>query len=97
VTRTKLIRVRPDHVLELMDLEGAPYIEVRPGYTEMMGPVIHFYRVGISSQAEYLLTLRLPSVNELVRKLPIVIAAARRLQNGATVSPPPAKARTPGK
>jgi hypothetical protein len=48
---------------------------------------VEFYRVG-GSAPEYQFTLRLPSINELVRKLPIVLTAARRLE---------AKAQKPAK
>jgi hypothetical protein len=79
----KPVRVRDDNVLEVLHTDGTVLCEVRPGYEEILGPVIHIYRVGIHGSTERLLTLRLMSVSELVRKLPIVISAARRLQNGA--------------
>jgi len=79
----KIIRVRDSSVLEILDTTGRVYLEVHPGYEEILGPCIHVYHVGITTEKWLLCTLRLVSVTELVRKLPIVIAAARRLQNGA--------------
>jgi hypothetical protein len=80
---TRLVRVRDDNVLEIYDTAGRLYLEVHPGYEEIMGPCIHLYRIGITTDPAILCTIRLPTVIELVRKLPVVIAAARRLQNGA--------------
>ena len=74
--------MRANCVLEVLDHTGAPYLEVHPGYEDLLGPCIHVKRVIIHGEIEHLATLRLASVSELVRKLPIVIAAARRLQNG---------------
>jgi hypothetical protein len=79
----KLVRVRDDNVLEVLLTDGTVHLEVRPGYEERLGPVIHVHRVMIHNEPDHLFTLRLPVVTELVRKLPIVVAAARRLQNGA--------------
>lgn len=78
---TRLTRMR-DNTIVLLDDLGKPHIEVRPYYHEGVGPGIQFYRVS-ESAPEYLFTLRLTTVNALVRKLPIVTTAARRLQNGA--------------
>lgn len=79
----KLVRVRDDNVLEVLRTDGTVHIEVRPGYEELLGPCVHVYLVGIHATSSRLFTLRLASVTELVRKLPIVVVAARRLQNGA--------------
>jgi hypothetical protein len=68
-------------VLVLLDDLGRPYVEVRPYYTEGTGPAVEFYRVGVAT-SEYQFTLRLNVLGALVRKLPIVTSAARRLQNG---------------
>jgi hypothetical protein len=89
----KIVRVRAsDHALEILDEDGRVHLEVRPGYQERLGPLVELHRVGIHGTTSYMATLRLPVVSELVRKLPIVFAAARRLQNGAPSSP---RARTP--
>lgn len=79
----RLVRVRDDNVLEVLRTDGTVHLEVRPGYEELLGPCIHVYLVGIHDSTTRMFTLRLASVTELVRKLPIVIAASRRLQNGA--------------
>jgi len=79
---SKLVRVRADCVLEVLDHAGNPYLEVHPGYEDRLGPCIHIKRVIIHGDVVHVATLRLASVSELVRKLPIPIAAARRLQNG---------------
>lgn len=75
----RLARIRGNATLVLLDDHSKPYVEVRPYYTPGTGPAVSIYRVG-GAEAEYLFTLRLPVVNELVRKLPIVTAAALRLQ-----------------
>jgi hypothetical protein len=67
-------------VIVLLDAEGNPHVEVRPHYTAGTGPGISVYRVN-GVEPEYLFTLRSNTVNALVRKLPIVTTAARRLQN----------------
>ncbi len=76
----KPVRVRDGNVLEILRSDGVVFAEVRPGYEDLLGPVLHIYRIGLHDSAERVLTLPIPSVTELVRKLPIVIAAARRLQ-----------------
>jgi hypothetical protein len=76
-----LVRVQADCTLVLYDDDERPYAEVRPRFEPALGPVLDFYRIGLYAEPWHLLTLRLPSINELVRKLPIAIAAARRLQN----------------
>jgi|1186.fasta_scaffold81221_2 hypothetical protein len=83
-----LIKVRPDCTLVILDDQGRPCVELRPGYEPALGPVIHIYRVGIHESQTHLLTLRLPAINTLVRRLPIALAAAKRLQ---------AKAQNPAK
>ena len=80
--RRPLTRVRDNHVLVLLDDQGAPHIEIHPDYHQDTGPVLQFYRCGVSGDPAYLFTLRLPVVNALVRCLPPVISAAKRLQNG---------------
>ena len=80
---TQLVRVRDDNVLEVLRPDGTVHLEVRPGYEELLGPCIHVYLVGIHDSTARMFTLRIVSVTALVRKLPIVVAAARRLQNGA--------------
>jgi hypothetical protein len=77
---TRPVRVRDGNVLEVLRPDGVVIAEVRPGYEDALGPVIHIYRVGIHDSTERLLTLPIPTVSELVRKLPIVVAASRRLQ-----------------
>jgi hypothetical protein len=74
------VQVRPDCTLVILDEQGHPYAELRPGYEAALGPVLHLYRIGVHGDQPYLLTLRLPTVNALIRKLPIVMAAAKRLQ-----------------
>lgn len=78
-TRHTYVKVRANCVLVILDERGQPYVEVRPVYNDGIGPAIALYRINPASD-EYLCTLRLPSVNALVRKLPIVLAAAKRLQ-----------------
>jgi hypothetical protein len=93
VTRAnKLVRVRKDNVLEVMDTEERPYLQVRPGYEPLLGPCIHLYRVGIHETPSYLTTIRLPVVSEIVRNLPVVYRAAARLR---TLAPSNPLARTP--
>jgi hypothetical protein len=75
------VKVRGD-ALVLLDDQGKPHVEVRPYYHAGTGPALEFYRVG-GAMPEYQFTLRLNTINALVRKLPIVLSAARRLQNGA--------------
>lgn len=62
---------------------GEPYIEVRPHYTADTGPVLELWRVN-GVEPTYLATLPLTLVGPLVRKLPIAVAAARRLRVRAT-------------
>src|SRR3954449_11049641 len=97
----KIVRARPaDHALEILNEDGRVYLQVRPGYEEMLGPVVHLYHVGVHGTASYVTTIRLPVVSELVRKLPIVYAAAMRLQNKAPSSHRariPTGRRTPAK
>lgn len=83
----RITKVLSNNVLVLMDELGKPHIEVRPYYRPDVGPAIQFYRSGISDEHEsaYMFTLRLRTVQALVRKLPIVTAAALRLQNGDRV------------
>lgn len=69
-----------DNTLVLLDEQGNPHVELRPYYTTGTGPAVQFYRVS-GDKPEYQFTLRLNAVNALVRRLPIVTAAARRLQN----------------
>lgn len=76
---TRLTRMR-GNTLVLLDTQGNPHVEVRPYYTTGTGPAVQFYRVG-GAEPEYQFTLRLNTINMLVRRLPIVTAAARRLQN----------------
>jgi hypothetical protein len=83
---TKLVRVRGNSTLVLLS-DGKPHVEVRPAYNAGIGPAIVFYRVS-TAEPEHLFTLRLASVTALVRKLPIVTAAALRLE---------AKAKKPAK
>jgi hypothetical protein len=79
MTTPRYVKVRDNSALVILDDQGRPYIEARPYYTEGTGPAVEFYRVG-GAEPEYQFTLRLPSINALVRKLPIVLAAAKRLQ-----------------
>jgi hypothetical protein len=69
------------NILVLLDEQGNPHVELRPHYHEGTGPAVQFYRVN-GVDPEYQFTLRLNTVNALVRRLPIVVSAARRLQNG---------------
>jgi hypothetical protein len=79
---TRLVQMRGNNIV-LLDDQGKPYVEVRPYYHEGVGPAVEFRRVNVNGEAEYLFTLRLNTVNALVRKLPIVTTAAKRLQNEA--------------
>ena len=88
----RLVRVREDNVLELIDIDDRPYLQVRPGYEELLGPCIRLYRVGNHEAPSHLCTIRLPVITELVRQLPTVFAAARHLRVAAAHSP---LARTP--
>jgi hypothetical protein len=83
----RLVKVRGNSVLVILDERGRPYIEVRPTYNEGIGPAITLYRVNLAGH-EYMCTLRLPTVTAFIRKLPIVTAAALRLE---------AKAQKPAK
>jgi hypothetical protein len=76
---TRLVRLR-ENTLVLLDDQGKPHVELRPYYSAGTGPAVEFYRVS-ETAPEYQFTLRLNTINELVRKLPIVLSAARRLQN----------------
>lgn len=76
---TRLFRMR-NSTLVLLDEQGNPHVELRPYYTTGTGPAVQFYRVS-GADPEYQFTLRLNTVNALVRRLPIVTAAARRLSN----------------
>lgn len=84
VKRSRLsVRVKNNNTLVLMDADGYPHVEIRPCYTEATGAAIRLYRVN-GVEPEYLVTLRVTTVGAMVQKLPIVIAAARRLANGST-------------
>jgi hypothetical protein len=77
--------MRHDSVLVLMDEQGKPHVEARPEYNEGIGPAISLWRVnGVTP--EHLVTLRMPSANALVRKLPLVVSAAMRLESRAKKS-----------
>ena len=78
------VSVKGNDTLVLMDSDGYPHIEIRPTYNKGIGPAVQFYRIGITGDGEHLVTLRLVVVGAMVQKLPIVIAAARRLANGST-------------
>ena len=77
------VSVKNNSKLVVMDEMGYPHIEIRPTHSEGIGPAIQFYRVN-GSEPEHLMTLRVAVVGPMVTKIPIVIAAARRLANGST-------------
>jgi len=80
---TSWIKVRSDCTLVILNDQGRPYAELSPGYEPALGPVLHVYRVGIHGYKTHLLTLRLPAIDALVQRLPIALAAAKRLQTKA--------------
>lgn len=71
--------MRHDGALILLDEQGKPLVEFRPSFYAGTGPVVTLWRVS-GPDPEYLATLRLPIARVIVRRLPLVIAAAMRLQ-----------------
>jgi len=65
----KLVRVRDDNVIEILLTDGTVHLEVRPGYEERLGPVIHVYRIMIHNEPDHLFTLRLSVVTESSARL----------------------------
>lgn len=60
-----------------------PYVELRPHYMPRLGPTLTLYKVN-GLEPIYLCTLPVGVIGRLVQKLPITIAAARRLAARAT-------------
>lgn len=75
--RRRHIVVKNDNTLVIM-LDTQPYVELRPSYSRELGAHIEVYKV-LYSEPQYLFTLHLATVGPLVKKLPIVVSAARRL------------------
>jgi hypothetical protein len=78
VTGRQPVYTRIGHVL-VIRLDDKPYLELRPAYTADTGPVLVLYRVN-GPEDVYLATLRVSVLRVLVRKLPIAMSAAMRLQ-----------------
>lgn len=77
------VRIRADYTMIVNDDQGKAYIHIVPKYTEGTGPVLEFHKVMGGSigglGTAYLMTLRMPAVNAIIRKLPVVMSAASRL------------------
>lgn len=82
-----------DHTL-VITLRGTdkPYCKIKPEYTQELGPHISIYRMLIDGSEERCLTLGSGAVSSILRWLPMVMSAARRLENSAS-KPPKAKKR----
>lgn len=75
-----------DHTLVICQQgTNQPYCEVKPGYNPGIGAHITFYRVAAldPSKKEPVLTFGVGGIGSLIRLLPLVIAAARRLESSA--------------
>lgn len=63
-----------------------PYCRFKPGYNPEIGPYVALYRFVFTDgeQEEHLLTIGLDAVTSILTRLPLVVAAARRLQSRAS-------------
>jgi hypothetical protein len=62
-----------------------PYCVVKPAWNSGLGPHVSFYRITMDGEEEHVLTFGAGGVTSLVRWLPLVITAARRI--GARSNP----------
>jgi hypothetical protein len=73
------VHVKRDFILVVIDNDGEEYLEFRPAYRQGIGPVIDIHRVNLV-EPEYVATLTVFSVRELVKYLPTAINAAFRAE-----------------
>lgn len=67
-----------DHTLVIMQDEH-PLVRIRPGFNSMIGPHVTMYRVLGSGEEVHLVTFNVTQTRGILRWLPLVLNAARRL------------------
>jgi hypothetical protein len=79
---TRLERSADGRIKMVINLHGAPdvkYAEIEPGYIPGVGPVLNFYRIGITGERQSALILSVNVMHHFIRWFPILADAGRRI------------------